>query len=219
MNGEHHMQRMDRPNGQGKKCTRCGETKPLSEFYTHPQTRDRLAPHCKKCDNQRSRKATGAKINRTRARHRAVADLITFHEDEFEALLAIRLAEAQAEAEALAHDPVAQDFYHTEPVRLKPGKRMAGQTIRDRIDVARCPECVKHHDRGHACPACGASPTSKPDPKMLPPEKVCGCHPHMPDEWTIDGYVCKGCGWGSPHRRPPTPPDVGLQTSVDGVAS
>lgn len=155
-----------------KRCTRCGESKPTSEFYKHPQTRDRLAPHCKACDNKRSRKATGTRINRNRARHRAIADLISFHEDEFNALLAIRLSEAEEEAESLASEPAAKEHYRSEPVRLKPGKRMVGQTVGDRIDVARCPHCVKHHDRGHVCPRCGASPSSalpKPPPSGVRP--------------------------------------------------
>lgn len=29
------------------------------------------------------------------------------------------------------------------------------------------------------------------------PEKPCGCHPRMPLERTLDGFVCKGCGWGA----------------------
>jgi len=197
-----------------KTCSRCGESKPTSEYYKHPQTRDRLAPHCKACDNKRSRKATGTKINRMRARHRAVADLIAFHEDEFVVLLSIRLAEAKEEAEALAATPEAIEHYQSEPVRLKPGQRMMGQSARDRIDVARCPDCIKHHDRGHVCAACGASPTRRPDPKMLPAEKGCGCAPTMPTVRTPDGWVCQGCGWGQSKQVPsgvrrPTEVDLG----------
>lgn len=147
---------------QKKVCTRCGEKKPTSDFYKHPQTRDKLAPHCKKCDNARSRPVTGTRINRMRARHRALADLIEMYPEEFEALLAIRLAEAKEEAEALAAEPAAKEHYQPdEPVRLKPGKRMPGETIGDRIDVARCPHCVKHHDRGHVCESCGSAPGKK----------------------------------------------------------
>jgi hypothetical protein len=32
-----------------KSCKTCQEEKPTSEFYTHPQTRDRLGQHCKDC--------------------------------------------------------------------------------------------------------------------------------------------------------------------------
>lgn len=141
-----------------KRCTRCGEEKALSEFYKHPSTKDGKAPHCKKCDNSRSRKTTATKINRIRARHRAVADLIEMYSEEFQALLAIRVAEATEEAEALASEPAAKEHYDGGPVRLKPGKRMPGQTVADRIDVARCPHCIKHHDRGHVCASCGSAP-------------------------------------------------------------
>lgn len=143
-----------------KACPNCGETKPLDDFYPHPQTRDGRHLRCKKCDNARPRKVTAAKVNRMRARHRALADLIKFHEDEFQALLAIRLAEAREEAEALANSPEAAEHYQDEPVRLKPGKRMPGEKAGDRIDVARCPHCIRHHDRGHVCPKCGTAPAS-----------------------------------------------------------
>lgn len=143
-----------------KVCPKCGESKALSDFYPHPQTRDGRHPSCKKCDNAKPRKTTAAKLNRMRARHRALADLIKFHEDEFQALLAIRLAEAREEAEALAASPEAVEHYQNEPVRLRPGKRMPGEKAGDRIDVARCPHCVKHHDRGHVCPKCGTAPAA-----------------------------------------------------------
>lgn len=147
------------PTGQ-KVCPTCGETKALDDFYPHPQTRDGRHPRCKKCDNAKPRKTTAAKVNRMRARHRALADLIKFHEEEFQALLAIRLAEAREEADALAVDPKGAAHYKNEPVRLKPGKRMAGEKAGDRIDVARCSHCIKHHDRGHVCTKCGAAPAA-----------------------------------------------------------
>jgi len=153
-----------------KVCPTCGETKPLDDFYPHPQTRDGRHPRCKKCDNSKPRKTTAAKVNRMRARHRALADLIKFHEDEFQALLAIRLAEAQEEAVALATSPAAAEHYKNEPVRLKPGKRMPGEKAGDRIDVARCPHCIKHHDRGHVCLKCGTAPAAalrRPDDGVL----------------------------------------------------
>lgn len=141
-----------------KLCPKCDQVKQLDDFYPHPQTRDGRHPSCKKCDNTRPRKVTPAKVNRMRARHRALADLVRFHEDEFQALLSIRLAEAQEEAQELASHPEATKHYANEPVRLKPGKRMAGEKAGDRIDVARCPHCVKHHDRGHVCAKCGTAP-------------------------------------------------------------
>lgn len=142
-----------------KACKKCGETKPLDDFYSHPSTADRRGSWCKKCDSARGRDATPAKINRQRARHRAVAALIERHPAEFEELMGLHLAEATKEAEALASTPEARQHYKGEPVRLRPGKRMAGEKVGDRIDVARCPHCIKHHDRGHVCKQCGASPT------------------------------------------------------------
>lgn len=33
-----------------KTCTKCGESKPVEEFYSHPQTRDERSGSCKTCD-------------------------------------------------------------------------------------------------------------------------------------------------------------------------
>lgn len=145
-----------------KVCSKCGESKPLDDFYARASGTPGHMPYCKTCDNARERKPSSAKINRMRARHRAIADLIKFHEDEFEALLSIRLAEAMVEAEELATTPEAAKHYGntSEPVRLRRGRRMPGQKAGDRIDVARCPHCIKHHDRGHVCVKCGAAPAT-----------------------------------------------------------
>lgn len=148
------------PEPTTKTCSKCGEAKPLAAFYANTNGTHGRMPYCKKCDNARPRKVSAVRINRMRARHRAVADLIDLHEDEFETLLAIRLAEAHDEAERLAQTPEAAEHFKGEPVRLKPGKRMPGEKVGDRIDVARCPHCVKHHDRGHVCPRCGTAPAA-----------------------------------------------------------
>jgi len=39
-----------------KKCTKCGETKSLSEFGKHSASKDGINPWCKKCVNASSRK-------------------------------------------------------------------------------------------------------------------------------------------------------------------
>jgi ribosomal protein L32 len=143
-----------------KTCTGCGKTKPRDEFYLRHRGRgdgDRQS-QCKACCRLRGGGQTQPKINRNRARHRAIADLIERHEAEFTDLLEQRLAEARQEAEALVREQAAQEHYKDEPVRLRPGRRLTGQKAGDRIDVARCPHCVKHHDRGHVCPKCGMAP-------------------------------------------------------------
>lgn len=143
-----------------KICTACGKEKPRTEFCSAGN--GKLTSRCKDCDAERKRAEykgnNGAKINRNRARHRAIAALIERHADEFEALYEQHLVEAAEEAEALATEKSAQEHYRDEPVRLRPGKRRSGQKAGDRIDVARCPHCIRHHDRGHVCAKCGAAP-------------------------------------------------------------
>lgn len=141
-----------------KRCSLCEENKPLDDFYTNANGIQGRMPYCKDCDKARPRRRTNARVIRLRARARAVADLINFHREEWEALFAIRTAEAAEEAEALAATPEAAEHYKDEPVKLRPGQRTEGQTVSDRIDVARCPHCIKHHDKGHVCESCGARP-------------------------------------------------------------
>ena len=93
---------------------------------------------------------------RNRARHRATAALIQAHADEFETLLADATDEVRAEAEALAEHGAEGQM-----TRLRPGPRRRGQDVAERLDVARCPECAGHHDRGHICTNCGASPQAE----------------------------------------------------------
>lgn len=91
-----------------------------------------------------------------RARGRAVTALIAAHEAEWEHLFAAKRAEVEAELDTV--DQAGAGHYGDEPARLKSGRRKKGQTAVDRIDVARCPHCIKHHDRGHVCVKCGAAP-------------------------------------------------------------
>ena len=39
-----------------KKCTKCGKELPLSEFYSHPSTKDGLMNSCKSCHYISTRK-------------------------------------------------------------------------------------------------------------------------------------------------------------------
>ena len=40
-----------------KQCSRCGEVKPLNQYYAHNTTADRLYPHCKGCQGEISRRS------------------------------------------------------------------------------------------------------------------------------------------------------------------
>lgn len=152
-------------------CSKCGERKPLTEFYERVKGSGDRLPYCRDCDNAKPRKRNQAKIVRIRARHRAVAELIKRHDAEFRDLLEYFTATASEEAEQLA-ESAAQKHAHTqdETARLRPGKGRPGQSVTERIDVSRCPHCVKAHDRGHACPKCGAVPQKalyRPDDGVL----------------------------------------------------
>ena len=129
----------------------CGATLPLAEFNRTGGEWYRNV--CKDCDNRRPRKPTEARTIRNRARHRAKARLIDEFRDRYDALLEEEIYAAEREFATLAalgdyDDP-------TEPVRLRPGQRRAGQDPLDRIDVARCRRCHAHHDASHVCQNCG----------------------------------------------------------------
>lgn len=141
-----------------KTCRTCSKSKPLSDFYVNAKSADGRFTDCKPCHNAKPKKVTDARVARNRARHRAVADLIDRHAAEFESLLEARIREAEAEVEELSADARARKHYKDELVRLRPGPRLSGEKAGDRIDVARCPDCVRHHDRGHVCVKCGAQP-------------------------------------------------------------
>jgi len=97
-----------------------------------------------------------------RARRRATQALIEMHRDEFRDLYQWHRMQAVTEARTIAEAATQKQSFHpsSEPPRLMPGRRLPGQEVVDRIDVARCPHCIKHHDRGHVCAKCGARPTT-----------------------------------------------------------
>ena len=136
------------PTEATKECNTCKAVKPLSEFYLHDNGRGSKfrASDCRDCSNSRPRVATPARVINRRARQRATAILLEEHQDRFVELLAQERRVAEAEYYLLGEDAV-----------LKPGPRREGQDVLERIDVARCRRCHTHHDRGHTCPACGAT--------------------------------------------------------------
>lgn len=109
-----------------KRCPRCGEAKPVSDFYRNRRTKDGLAAYCKVCARaivdaasekrraemgddaylamrrdavKASRKRRGYARERLwdRARNRAVAELIDAHRAEYDARLQVALYEVERE--------------------------------------------------------------------------------------------------------------------------
>ena len=120
---------------------------------------------------------TLARLIDQRARRRATSELIARHQDEWDSLYARQRTFAEEEARQLEEAAAAKhsslgdlekvlDDKPAEPPRLMPGRRLPQQTALDRIDVARCPSCVAHHDRGHRCRACGQAPQIPPGAQL-----------------------------------------------------
>lgn len=141
-----------------KRCPECDEVKPLEDFYQQPSQQGvRIHPTCKKCENARPRVRNAARTIAQRARQRATAELIERHSQEFEALKVLHRSLVEREMEELARAmPEAVDP-ETQVVPLKPGQRMQGETIADRV-ADPCADCERYHGRGHRCPLCGAEP-------------------------------------------------------------
>lgn len=140
-------------------CNTCMEMKPLAEYYVHTSGKSGVtqrAARCKDCDNGRERPVTITRLMRNRARNRAAALLIRAYPQQYERLVAEQLEAALEEAHQLGQA-------EGEAVRLKPGPKRAGQSIVDRIDVARCARCHTHHDAGHVCPVCGSEQEEEAD--------------------------------------------------------
>jgi hypothetical protein len=150
-----------------KVCTGCHVEKPITEFYRHNDRGTKVCPRCRDCDNARPRTRSANRVLRVRARHRAVAALVERHAAEFRELLEYYVKIVDQEARQLA--VAAADTFetnghgHTPSMpRIKRGPRRKGQELVERLDVARCPQCVGYHDRGHRCAECGAEPQAVP---------------------------------------------------------
>lgn len=103
-------------------------------------------------------KPTASRLIDQRARRRAQQQLIENHRQEFRDLYEWHRRNAATEADLLASKASESPHQIAGPPRLMTGARKPGQDVTDRIDVARCPHCVRHHDAGHVCANCGAVP-------------------------------------------------------------
>jgi hypothetical protein len=150
------MNRDSLNSGDQPVCVACGASKPTEEFYLRRAGGTQRINRCRDCDNARPRKRNTGKIVRIRARHRATAELIKRHDTEFRDLLEYFTATATEEAAQIAAR--APEAAAVETPRLRPGRPRTGQDRTQRLDLARCPHCIRHHDKGHACTKCGAIP-------------------------------------------------------------
>jgi hypothetical protein len=143
-----------------RRCSKCHEDKPLDAFHRDARASDGRTTTCKNCVSAKPYKRTLLRVVKTRARKRALAELARRHSDEFRRLLREHETKAMAEAEKIAADPRARQVYSggSEPVRLRRGRPAEGETLADRIDIGRCPQCIRYHDSGHGCANCGRSP-------------------------------------------------------------
>ena len=148
-------------------CAACHEMKSVEAFYTHTNgktNRPQLSRRCKDCDNGRQRQPTPTRMVRNRARNRAMAELVTLCPEMFEQLYDKHLARALREHEALTYLAAQRGDADATVVRLRPGPPRAGQSVTERLDVARCPRCHEYHDHGHQCPSCGKEDTPPASP-------------------------------------------------------
>lgn len=190
---------------QTKACTECGKTQPLTEFYPHPRGKFGRQSRCRTCDNSRSRHTTATRVARVRGRHRATRELIRRYDAEFRDLLDYYTRVAQEELNDIrARADVAatgrpRSQKTVELPRLKPGPARSGESVLDRVDEReRCTTCRDAHARGHACPACGATPDAPPatPARPEPTPAASPTPPAKPGQVTSPLCVC-----GHPGRR------------------
>lgn len=134
-----------------KTCPKCNEEKPATAefFYRDKRSGDGLGSWCKTCVNGRAKPQTRARIIRTRARHRAMQQLVELHREEFEALYEDARAEAIEEDDRLTADPENHARFDAETVRLRSGRRKPGETPEARVDETWCVECSVYHAQDH----------------------------------------------------------------------
>lgn len=113
-----------------KRCLRCEQVKPLTDFHRDSSRKDGHGTRCKTCDNSRAKPQNTGRIVRTRARQRAAQLLIDAHQDEFHMLYEQCLTDATEQAARLAATTSGNDAAQREPVRLRPGRRRDGETER-----------------------------------------------------------------------------------------
>jgi hypothetical protein len=141
-----------------KRCRKCDQTKPITEFYPHAGYADGLDNRCRGCLNS-TPKSEELKLStrlRSRAHNRAMAKLKELHPDEYTRLVADALVEVRRESEMLGST-----------ARLKTGPARQGESVLDRIREL-CADCGTSHETGHACPYCGATPDHGPTKSVLP---------------------------------------------------
>lgn len=73
---------------QLKTCTKCGESKPASEFYSHAATRDRLRTECKVC--MKTARLAWRAANTDRDKDAALRNLYGIGLVQYKALLALQ---------------------------------------------------------------------------------------------------------------------------------
>ena len=131
-----------------KRCTECGETKALNDFYKAAKGNGKR-PYCRKCDHRKQyerRVTTRARTVRQRAYHRSLAVLKEMTPAAtWDKIMAEQLVLAEAEVDQVGD------------VVFLPGSRMNGETAADRIAKV-CTDCGDHHRGGHACTVCGSKP-------------------------------------------------------------
>lgn len=115
----------DEAGAGSKACSKCGLTKPHGDFYVRPASPDGFHGTCKTCQRNLTGDAAKSRTLRNRAHQRALTVLAERHVAEFGTIKAAQLVLAEAEAAALSD---ADGL----PVKLKAGRRGAGQNTADR---------------------------------------------------------------------------------------
>lgn len=173
-------------------CTMCGKELKATEFYWSWNVRDsrwQRDSRCKDCHNGTKRTSPAKVINR-RARQRATALLLQEYAERFEELLAQERRVAAAEYAVLEqHKPGDRQV-------LRAGRRRPGETVLERLDIARCTECHTHHDRGHVCPKCGAAtteeiPTEEDVEEVVLDASVVEDEPEEEIDWEMVSELCR----------------------------
>lgn len=117
-------------------------------------------------DRERApRRVREDKVLPTRARHRAVAGLITAHPEEFRDLYEQALEQVTAEDEELrrlAAEHGVELADDRRVFRLRRGPAAADEDPLDRAQLTEpaehtCSACSRVHNRAHACPECGTT--------------------------------------------------------------
>ena len=137
-----------------KQCSKCGETKPASEFYKEPKVKSGLASRCKQCERARSKATHKRKMDEDPEGYRLVKQERVNKAREKTRVLKEEAKAGGCQICGYNRCPEALEFHHVdETTKDYNPSRLATQGSRDKFldEIKKCViVCANCHREIHA---------------------------------------------------------------------